>query len=150
MTGRENFSSARFEYSDILLNIRPGIVAAVSESNSYLQHAPTTMTYNYTPTVASPDPLALTAIRVQQIHETIERFATSLTADFKAQYQRHRINVDVGGSYRFAPRLSGLFSVRNVLNEPFIRMEQVGTNPAVAQFFQDFGVAPTVGVRTTF
>ena len=66
------------------------------------------------------------------------------------QYQRHRINVDFGGSYRFAPRVSGFFSVRNVLNEPFIRMEKVGTNPAVAQFFQKFGVTPTVGVRTTF
>ena len=66
------------------------------------------------------------------------------------QYQRHRINLDLGGSYRSAPRVSGFFSVRNVLNEPFVRMEQVGNNPAAAQFFQKFGVTPTVGVRTTF
>ncbi len=31
-----------------------------------------------------------------------------------------------------------------------IRMEKVGNNPAAAQFFQKFGVTPTVGVRTTF
>ncbi|PAW67357.1 MAG: hypothetical protein B9S34_05545 [Opitutia bacterium Tous-C1TDCM] len=66
------------------------------------------------------------------------------------QYQRHRLNLDVGGSYRLAPRLSVFFSVRNVLNEPFIRMEQIGTNPAAAQFFQKFGITPTVGVKTTF
>ena len=66
------------------------------------------------------------------------------------QYQRHRLNLDVGGSYRLAPRLSGFFSVRNVLNEPFIRMEQVGNTPAAAQFFQKFGITPTIGVKTTF
>jgi TonB-dependent receptor len=66
------------------------------------------------------------------------------------QYQRHRINVDVGGSLRLSPKVLAFFAVRNVLNEPFIRMEKVGANPAAAQFFQKFGVTPTVGVRTTF
>ncbi len=78
------FPSAQLEYSDLFLNKRLGLVFGVSESNSYLQRAPTTMTYNYAPTAASPDPVALTAIRVQQIHQTIERFAASFTADFKA------------------------------------------------------------------
>jgi hypothetical protein len=40
--------------------------------------------------------------------------------------------------------------VRNVLNEPFIRMQKVGDTPAAAQFFQKFGVTPTIGVRATF
>jgi hypothetical protein len=66
------------------------------------------------------------------------------------QYQRHRINVDVGGSYRVAPKVLAFFSVRNVLNEPFIRMQKVGDAPAAALFYQKFGVTPTVGVRTTF
>jgi len=81
---RKIFPSAQFEYSDLFLNKRLGLVIGVSESNSYLQRAPTTMTYNYTPTAASPDPIALTAITAQQIHQTVERFASSLTADFKA------------------------------------------------------------------
>ena len=66
------------------------------------------------------------------------------------QYQRHRINLDIGGSHRIAPKISAFFSVRNVLNEPFIRMQKVGNTPAAAQFFQTFGVTPTVGVRATF
>jgi hypothetical protein len=37
-----------------------------------------------------------------------------------------------------------------VLNDPCIRMEQIGTNPAVTRFFQKFGVATTVGVRSKF
>ena len=61
-----------------------------------------------------------------------------------------RLNLDVGGSYRLAPRLSGFFSVRNVLNQPFIIMERSGNNPAAAQFFQKFGITPTIGVKTTF
>jgi hypothetical protein len=66
------------------------------------------------------------------------------------QYQRQRINVDVGGSYRIVPKVLAFFSVRNVLNAPFIRMQKVGDTPAAALFYQKFGVTPTVGVRTTF
>ena len=29
-------------------------------------------------------------------------------------------------------------------------MTNMGNNPAVAQFYQKFGVTPTVGVKTTF
>jgi iron complex outermembrane receptor protein len=66
------------------------------------------------------------------------------------QYQRHRISLDVGGSHRLTPKVSAFFSVRNVLNDPFIRMQKVGDTPAAAQFFQKFGVTPTIGVRATF
>jgi hypothetical protein len=48
------------------------------------------------------------------------------------------------------PKLSLFFSVRNLLDAPFIRMEKVGNNPAAAQFYQKFGITPTIGVRTTF
>jgi len=81
---RKILPSAQFEYSDVFLNRRLGIVFSVSESNSYIQRAPTTVTYNYAPTAASPAPMALTAINAQDILQTVERFATSLTADFKA------------------------------------------------------------------
>ena len=81
---RKVLPTAHFEYSDIFLHKRLGIVFGVSESNSYIQRAPTTMTYNYSPVAASPAPVVLTAIRAQQIHQTVERFASSLTADFKA------------------------------------------------------------------
>lgn len=67
-----------------------------------------------------------------------------------SQYQRHRLSLDTGGSYRLTQNVSAFFSVRNVLNDPFIRMEKVGNNPAAAQFFQKFGVTPSLGVRATF
>ena len=85
-----------------------------------------------------------------QATENMNWAASRPITDDGAVYQRHRINLDVGGSYRFARRVTGFFSVRNVLNEPFIRMEKMGDNPAVARFFQKFGVTPTIGVKTTF
>jgi TonB-dependent receptor len=66
------------------------------------------------------------------------------------QYLRHRINIDIGGSYRFNSKISGFFSVRNILNEPYIQMEQVGNVPAMVRFYQKFGVTPTVGVKSEF
>ena len=66
------------------------------------------------------------------------------------RFLRHRLNLDVGGSYRFTPRLNAFVSVRNVLNQPFIIMERSGNNPAAAQFFQKFGITPTIGMKTTF
>jgi hypothetical protein len=66
------------------------------------------------------------------------------------RFQRQRADLDVGGSYRFAVRVTGFFSLREVLDDPFIPMERVGPNPAVAQCFRKFGVTTTVGVRPTF
>jgi iron complex outermembrane receptor protein len=66
------------------------------------------------------------------------------------RFQRHRLNIDVGGSYRLTSRLNAFLSVRNVLNQPYIIMERMGNNPAAAQFFQKFGVTPTIGLKSTF
>lgn len=98
------FPSAQIDYSDIFLKGRLGVVLGFSESNSYLQRAPTTMTYNYTPTAASPDPVALTTIGIRQVHQTIERFAASLTVDFKATPQ---LVLSLGVSYNHSDVWSG-------------------------------------------
>ncbi len=63
---------------------------------------------------------------------------------------RHRANVDLGGGYRFSQRYSFFFSARNVFNEPFVTMEQVGANPAVAQFYEVNGTNWTFGVKAVF
>ncbi len=105
---RKLFPSAALEYSDVFLNRRLGIVLSVSESNSYLQRAPTTVTYNYVPTAASPAPMALTAINAQNILQTIERFATSLTADFKAT---PHLTLSLGVMYNHSDVWSGQRSV---------------------------------------
>jgi iron complex outermembrane receptor protein len=105
---RKILPSAQFEYSAVFLNRRLGLVFSVSESNSYIQRAPTTMTYNYAPTAASPAPMALTAINAQDILQTVERFATSLTADFKAS---PHLVLSLGVMYNHSDVWSGQRSV---------------------------------------
>lgn len=90
------------------------------------------------------------AHRRGQFYANMNWAASRPTNAANTQYQRHRINLDIGGSHRLTPKVSAFFSVRNVLNEPFIRMQKIGDNPAAAVFFQKFGVTPTVGVRATF
>lgn len=73
-----------FEYSDVFLDRRLGIVLNVSESNVYSAISRTAMSYNTTPTAADPRPIVLTAIQPTHGPRTNERFTTTLTTDFKA------------------------------------------------------------------
>lgn len=54
-------------------------------------------------------------------------------------FQRHRLNLDASGGYRFNQRISFFATVRNVLNTPHILMQKTGANPMVATTFQMFG-----------
>ena len=90
------------------------------------------------------------AHRRGQFYANMNWASSRPTNEANTLFLRHRINVDIGGSHRLTAKISAFFSVRNVLNEPFVRMQKVGDNPAAAQFFQKFGVTPTVGVRATY
>ena len=116
----------------------------------------TSYTRNYAQViVANMSPHLVTAglnyaHRRGQFYANMNWASSRPTSAANTQYQRHRINLDIGGSHRLTPKVSVFFSVRNVLNEPFIRMQKVGDNPAATVFFQKFGVTPTVGARSTF
>ncbi len=146
-TGNVKLRGMEVEYSQSL-SFLPGLFKGLGVRASYSRNYAQVIVANMSPHLVSAG--------LNYAHGRLNLYANTNWAGSRpinaggTQYQRHRINVDVGGSYRLAPRLSGFFSVRNVLNEPFIRMEQVGNTPAAAQFFQKFGVTPTVGVKTTF
>ncbi len=72
-----------FEYSDIFLGKRLGVVFNVSESNVYQETLISTLTYNRTPTAADPRPEVITALSFQHAPRFNKRFATTLTTDFK-------------------------------------------------------------------
>ena len=72
-----------FEYSDIFLNRRLGVVFNLSESNVYQETLISTLTYNRTPTPADPRPEVITALSFQHAPRFNKRFATTLTSDFK-------------------------------------------------------------------
>lgn len=75
---------AQLEYSDVLFNNRLGVLLSLSDSETYIQQERMTLGWDFTPTAANSNAAALAAMRAQQINQTTERFATSLTLDFKA------------------------------------------------------------------
>ncbi len=146
-TGNVKLRGMEVEYSQSL-SFLPGLLKGLGVRASYSRNYAQVIVANMSPHLVSAG-LSYAHGRLSLYGNTNWAASRPINAG-GTQYQRHRINLDVGGSYRIAARLTGFFSVRNVLNEPFIRMERVGASPAAAQFFQKFGVTPTVGVKTAF
>lgn len=73
-----------FEISDVYLGGRLGVVLNLSESNKYAGQGRLTMNYDSTPTAANPAPVVPTTLAFRQFPRRTERFAASVTADYKA------------------------------------------------------------------
>lgn len=76
--------SGKFEYSDVFMDRRLGVMFSFSEYNNYIQRDRMTAPWNYVPTAASPDTVVLGSFRAQQIKQQQERMASALTVDFRA------------------------------------------------------------------
>lgn len=74
-----------------------------------------------------------------------DNYPTTVTGN--PRFYRHRSNLDVGGGYRITERYNFFFAARNIFNEPYVIMEQVGTNAPVAQFYEVNGINWTFGVK---
>jgi outer membrane receptor protein involved in Fe transport len=135
------------EYSQSL-SFLPGAFKGLGVRASYSRNYAQVIVANMTPHLVSAG-LSYAYERLNT-YANMNWSASRPTIANGTRFQRHRLNLDVGGSYRLTSRLNAFFSVRNVLNQPFIVMEQIGNNPAASQFFQKFGITPTVGVKTTF
>ncbi|MBM3841755.1 MAG: hypothetical protein FJ397_00605 [Verrucomicrobia bacterium] len=77
-----------------------------------------------------------------------DNYPTTVTGN--PRFYRHRANVDLGGGYRLTPRYSLFFSARNLFNEPYRIMEQVGANAPVVQFYEVNGTNWTFGIKGTY
>jgi iron complex outermembrane recepter protein len=77
-----------------------------------------------------------------------DAYPTTITGN--PRFYRHRANLDIGGSIRLTDRVSMFFSARNIFNEPYVVLEQVGSNPAVAQFYEVTGTNWTFGVKSVW
>lgn len=82
--GRKFLPNGLVEYSDTFFDRRLGIVASVSQTNTYIEREQITAGRNYVPTAISPDPLAITTITLLEAPRETARFAASLNMDFKA------------------------------------------------------------------
>ncbi len=78
---RPNYS---FEYSDVFLNQKLGIVASINHVDSYTEQYRHNMTYNTVPTAADPRPMVLTALNFKDGAKNIGKDTYTLTADYKA------------------------------------------------------------------
>ena len=62
-------------------------------------------------------------------------------------FNRHRMPIDVGGSFKLTPRIDLFVTGRNVANEPVITMQKQGNAPAVPTTYEITGAVWTFGVK---
>jgi TonB-dependent receptor len=121
-----------FEYSDVFLDRRLGVVLNVSESNVYQEALITALSFNATPTAADPRPLVLTTLNFQHAPRFNKRFATTLTSDYKFS---PNFNVGLGVVYNYAdlwtPQRTTIFNVGATATSTG-RNNVVGTDPLVS------------------
>lgn len=65
-------------------------------------------------------------------------------------YNRHRLNTDLGGSYRIYGPVSIYFNARNVLNDPLITVASNIPSQALAGTYAINGCVYTLGLKGTF
>ncbi len=78
-----------------------------------------------------------------------DRFPINV-ASVTPRFQRHRTSIDIGGGYRLSARFSVFFAARNLLNAPYLNLEQVGSNTPVLQFYEVTGTNWTFGVKSVW
>ncbi len=125
-----------FEYSDVFLNKRLGVVLNISESNVYQEALITATTYNGAPTAGDPRPLVVTALNFQWAPRFNKRFATTLTADYKFSRE---LNVGLSVVYNYVDLWT---PQRTVIFNSGARGLVVGGNPLL-----DFTSAATGNVQ---
>jgi TonB-dependent receptor len=77
-----------------------------------------------------------------------DNYPTTVTGD--PRFYRHRTNLDIGGGFRLTSKISFFFAARNLFNEPYLIMEEVGSNAPVVQFYEVNGINWTFGVKSVF
>ena len=77
-----------------------------------------------------------------------DNYPTTVTGN--PRFYRHRTNLDIGGGYRITNKISFFFAARNLFNEPYLIMEQVGSNAPVVQFYEVNGTNWTFGIKSLF
>jgi TonB-dependent receptor len=123
-----------FEYSDVFLHKRLGVVFNVSESNVYQETLISTLTLNRTPTPTDPRPEVITALSFQHAPRFNKRFATTLTADYKVS---GALALSLGIVYNYAdlwtPQRTVTFTAAaNNTNVATGRATVIGSDPLVS------------------
>ncbi|WP_414664692.1 TonB-dependent receptor [Horticoccus sp. 23ND18S-11] len=117
-----------FEFSDVFLNKRLGIVLNISESNVYQEALITSSAYSTAVTATDTRPLVPTTLNFQWAPRFNKRFATTLTADYKISRE---LNVGLGVVYNYAdlwtPQRTVIFN-----SSTGARSQVIGTDPLLS------------------
>jgi TonB-dependent receptor len=122
-TSRKIRPGGIFEYSDVFLNQRLGVVLNLSESNVYQEALIAALAYNATPTATDPRPLVPTTFNFQWAPRFNKRFATTLTSDYKISRD---LNVGLGVVYNYVDLWT---PQRTVIFNAGTRTNVVGADP---------------------
>ena len=126
-----------FEYSDIFLDKRLGVVLNVSESNVYQDAITANMAYSTTTSATDLRPLVPTSVTYQWAPRFNKRFAITLAADYKFNAN---LNVGLGLVYNYVDLWT---PQRNIVFNLGTRANVVGNDPALS-----FTSAPNGSVQT--
>ncbi|PAW63000.1 MAG: hypothetical protein B9S34_15180 [Opitutia bacterium Tous-C1TDCM] len=117
-----------FEYSDVFLNKRLGVVFNLSESNVYQEALITSQAYSTAVTATDTRPLVPTTLNFQWAPRFNKRFATTLTADYKISRE---LNVGLGLVYNYVdlwtPQRTVIFN-----SSTGARSQVVGSDPLLS------------------
>lgn len=159
-TSRKLRPGGIFEFSDVFLNKRLGLVLNISESNVYQEALIAAQAYSTAVTAADQRPLVPTTLNFQWAPRFNKRFATTLTADYKISRD---LNVGLGVVYNYAdlwtPQRTVIFN-----SSTGARGQVVGTDPllsftsaasgtvtvnpvAVSKMGETFTLLPRVGYK---
>ncbi|MFM8337192.1 MAG: TonB-dependent receptor domain-containing protein [Opitutaceae bacterium] len=126
-----------FEYSDIFLDKRLGVVLNVSESNVYQDAITANMAYSTTTSATDLRPLVPTSVTYQWAPRFNKRFAITLAADYKFDAN---LNVGLGLVYNYVDLWT---PQRNVVFNVGARSNVAGNDPVLS-----FTSAPNGSVQT--
>jgi TonB-dependent receptor len=126
-----------FEYSDVFLDKRLGVVLNISESNVYQDAITANMAYSTTTSATDLRPLVPTSVTYQWAPRFNKRFAITLAADYKFN---SNLNVGLGLVYNYADLWT---PQRNIVFNVGARANVVGNDPVLS-----FTSAPNGTVQT--
>jgi TonB-dependent receptor len=132
------------EYSQSL-SFLPGALKGLNARLSYTRNYATVITANMSPHGVNGG-LSWSWRRLSLYTSTAWRDYVPLNVT-NTSFNRHRMPVDVGGSFKLTRRVDLFFNGRNIWSEPVITFQRSGNAPAVPTIYEVTGAVWTFGVK---
>ena len=132
------------EYSQSL-SFLPGALKGLNARLSYTRNYANVITANMSPRGVNAG-LSWSFKRLNLYSSTAWRDYVPLNTT-NTSFNRHRMPVDVGGSFKLTRHTDFFFTGRNIRSEPVITFQKSGSAPAVPTIVEVTGAVWTFGVK---